>query len=305
VNGSAYVYVYSGGTVSGTRLNGGLDLVYGTAVGTTINSGGNDFDFGVESGTTINSGIQVVERGASASGTTVSAGGVEYVFSGGAVSGSKLNGGVDLVFGTAIGTTVNSGGHDYVQSGGIDSATLVNNGGVQMVSAEGSALSGFINSGGTEYIGSGGFASGTTISGGLVEVASGAVTSGSLFTFALSGGGTLRLDDSQHFASTGLVAGFGPPKQTEGIDFVDIPFVSGATTLNWNQLTSGSTASGTLTVSGGGLIANITLLGQYLAGADGSFNIASDGHGGTLVSDPPGSSSTDPISVTAPSTYHL
>jgi autotransporter passenger strand-loop-strand repeat protein len=233
----------------------------------TVNSGSNDFDFGVESGTTINSGIQVVEGGGSASGTTVNAGGEEFIASGGLVSGSKLNGGIDLVFGTAVGTTVNSGG--------------------------------------TEYIGSGGFASGTTISGGLVEVTSGAVTSGSLFTFALSGGGTLQLDESQHFASTGLVAGFGPPKLTKGIDFVDIPFVSGATTVNWNQLTSGSTASGTLTISGDGHIANITLLGQYMAGAGGSFTITSDAHGGTFVTDPPVSSSTDPISVIAPGTHHL
>jgi hypothetical protein len=136
----------------------------------------------------------------------------------------------------------------------------------------------------------------------VAEVASGAVTSGSFFTFALSGGGTLQLDDSQHFASTGLVAGFGPPKSTEGIDFADIPFISGgpgATTMNYTSGNIGNT-SGTLTVSGGGHIANITLLGQYMAG---DFSIASDNHGGTLVTDPPTSAPTDQNPLTLVATH--
>jgi hypothetical protein len=101
-----------------------------------------------------------------------------------------------------------------------------------------------------------------------------------------------------------LVAGFGLPDQ---IDFRDIPFVSGTTTVTWDQLTSGPNASGTLTVADGGLTATVTLLGQYMAGAPpaGNFTSASDAHGGTLVTDPPVSSSTDPISVTAPTTHHL
>jgi hypothetical protein len=75
----------------------------------------------------------------------------------------------------------------------------------------------------------------------------------------MSGGGTLRLDDSHNFHGT--VADFGSPKQTEFLDFVDIPLVSGQTTLSY---TSGNIAntSGTLMVSEGGHIANITLLGQ-------------------------------------------
>ena len=50
------------------------------------------------------------------------------------------------------------------------------------------------------------------------------------------------------------------------------------------QLTSGSTGSGTLTVTDGtpATTANITLLGQYAAS---NFNIQTDGHGGTLVLD--------------------
>jgi len=86
------------------------------------------------------------------------------------------------------------------------------------------------------------------------------------------------------------VAGFGQP---DFLDLSDIAFTS-ATTLSWIQLTSGASASGTLTVSGGGNVANITLLGQYVVG---QFTSASDGHGGTLVGDPPVVAQTDPRSI--------
>ncbi len=117
-----------------------------------------------------------------------------------------------------------------------------------------------------------------------MEVISGGTVSGAV-TF--SGGGELVLNDSVHFG--GLVAGFGVPDR---LDLLDIPYVasgSGATTSGWTQLTSGANASGTLTVSEGGHVANITLLGQYTAA---NFHIQSDGLGGTLVTDPPVSSST-------------
>jgi hypothetical protein len=131
-------------------------------------------------------------------------------------------------------------------------------------------------------------------------VTSGAVTSGSLFTFALSGGGTLQLDDSQSFHGT--VAGFGLPDQ---IDFRDIPFGSG-TTVSWHQLTSGANASGSLTVADGGLTATVTLLGQYLAGAPpmGNFTSAPDNRGGTLVTDPPTSASADQTAFTLVNAQH-
>jgi hypothetical protein len=100
-----------------------------------------------------------------------------------------------------------------------------------------------------------------------------------------------------------LVAGFGLPDQ---IDFRDIPFVSGTTTVTWDQLTSGANASGTLTVADGGLTATVTLLGQYMAGAPpaGNFTSASDGHGGTLVTDPPTSAPTDQHPLTLVTTPH-
>jgi autotransporter passenger strand-loop-strand repeat protein len=142
-----------------------------------------------------------------------------------------------------------------------------------------------VMSGGVEIVVSGGTASGTTINGGLMEVQGGGSVGSSTITF--SGGGTLQLDDSVHFSS-GLVAGFGLPDM---LDLRDIAFISGTTSVHWQQLTSGSAAGGTLTVGDGSpaTTANITLLGQYAAG---NFNIQNDGAGGTLVTDPPISTTT-------------
>jgi hypothetical protein len=47
---------------------------------------------------------------------------------------------------------------------------------------------------------------------------------------------------------------------------------------------SGNTQSGTLTVTDGTHIAHVRLLGNYVAG---QFHLSDDGHGGTLVTDPP------------------
>jgi hypothetical protein len=91
-----------------------------------------------------------------------------------------------------------------------------------------------------------------------------------------------------HF--NGPVAGFGQP---DFLDLRDIAF-SSATTLSWTQLTSGANASGTLTVSGGGNAAHITLLGQYVVG---QFTKASDGHGGTFIGDPPAATATDAAAI--------
>src|SRR5262249_8383936 len=91
--------------------------------------------------------------------------------------------------------------------------------------------------------------------------------------------GLLQLDDSQHFH--GLVAGFASPSGvTEKIDLRDIPF-SNKTKLSFTE--AQNHLSGTLTVTDGTHTANLTLLGQYSAA---NFHLASDGQGGTVVTDP-------------------
>jgi autotransporter passenger strand-loop-strand repeat protein len=247
---------------SGTTVSNGLEVIFGTVSGVVLN--GSAYEF--------------VSGGGVASGTTINGGGAEYVLPGGTANGAKLSGGMEIICGTANSTTITSGIQD-VMEGGTANATVLS-GGFEYVLSGGTA-SGTIIKGGYEYVFSGGVATGTVISSGTLEIASG----GSIGTGAVTffGGGSLRLDDAVHFG--GLVAGFGMLDQ---LDLPDIAFMSGTTSATWQQFVSGSTGSGTLTVTDGTNAAHITLLGQYMAE---NFHIATDGHGGTLVTDPPVSSS--------------
>jgi hypothetical protein len=82
------------------------------------------------------------------------------------------------------------------------------------------------------------------------------------------------------FTATGnTISGFGANDQ------IDLGYVnfSNTTDLVWTE--NSSNTGGILTVDDhNGNVANIALLGQYSAS---SFVLASDGHGGTLVTDPP------------------
>jgi VCBS repeat-containing protein len=94
-------------------------------------------------------------------------------------------------------------------------------------------------------------------------------------SFSASDAGILALDHSQDF--TGHISAFSEPDQ---IDLGDIPF-STTTTLDYTA--DASDSGGTLLVSDGTNTANIAMLGSYTVS---SFAISSDGHGGTLVTDP-------------------
>jgi autotransporter passenger strand-loop-strand repeat protein len=321
VNSGGYEYAEAGGTATGTTVNsGGVEVVFGSATG-TIDSGGVDYVYsgGVASGTKVGAGgIENVESGGLANGTTLNSGGDQYVEAGGTASGAIVNsGGAAVVFGNASGMTIDSGGADYVYSGGAASGTQVSggvefvetggtasgthaaqgaqavygaatgavlaSGGIQDVYAGGLASGTSIGSGGAEYVLSGAAFNGATISGGMLELAKGAINRGAAITFAAAAGGTLRLDDSVHF--TGLVAGFGKPDLLDLSDVafrtISSPFML-KTTVSFKE--AANNTSGTLTVSDGAHTANLTLLGQYVSA---QFSLASDGHGGTLVSDPP------------------
>ena len=86
--------------------------------------------------------------------------------------------------------------------------------------------------------------------------------------------GTLRLDTP--FGFTGTVAGM------TGSDSIDVPYASfGNQSFDY----SGDSSGGTLVMtSPGGYGAVISLLGNYLAS---TFVASSDGHGGTMITDPP------------------
>jgi hypothetical protein len=90
-------------------------------------------------------------------------------------------------------------------------------------------------------------------------------------TFA-GGSGTLQLDQSAAFSGT--ITGFGGQDQ---LDLTDIAF-SANSTLGYSANSNNS--GGGLTVSDGIHMANIALLGSYMAS---SFVTSSDGHGGTLI----------------------
>jgi autotransporter passenger strand-loop-strand repeat protein len=122
---------------------------------------------------------------------------------------------------------------------------------------------------------SGGTAVATHISGGILEVASGGTASGVIF----SSGGMLQVDSSSHLSGT--ISGF---HLGDAIDLRGLAFNSSGSTPTWKQTTSGANASGTLTVKEGAQTQSFTLVGSYTSG---NFSATSDGHGGTLITDPP------------------
>jgi autotransporter passenger strand-loop-strand repeat protein len=280
--------VNAGAIVSGATVSNGGALIMsgGTLSGTTIvSSGGDIWNANVASGATL-----TLMGGAMVVGTPViSAGGTEQIGSGYLLNVSSgqtatgivvLSGGSEVVSagGVESGTAISSGGSETVSSGGTARSTVVSSGGSATVLGGGIVSAATIISGGTEFISSGGTVSGATLSGGTLEIASGGTATGSTIGFSAAGG-TLILDDSQHFTSAvGVISGFGVPGS---LDLSDISY-DASNTLGFVEAIGNT--SGTLTVSDGTHTATLTLLGQYVAA---NFTMQSDGHGGTLITDPP------------------
>src|SRR6202044_1226583 len=105
--------------------------------------------------------------------------------------------------------------------------------------------------------------------GGTAEIAG---MSGQSVTFE-GATGTLKLDDAVGF--TGQVSGLA------GSDAIDLAAVSYGAGTTATFL--GTTAGGTLTITDGTNTANIALQGDYLSS---SWDVSSDGNGGTVVVDP-------------------
>ncbi|MBR0858016.1 beta strand repeat-containing protein [Bradyrhizobium liaoningense] len=295
--------VYIDGSATGTTINaGGLQIDWGFTIITTI-SGGNQHVFGSASLTTINSGVQTVETGGTASDTTIH-GGEQDVYSGGTAINTTMDGGSQQVYGTVVQTTIGNGAVQYLH--GSASVTTVNAGSQQNVYADGvatgttinvggyqldwGAASGTIVNGGAQYVY--GSATGTTVLAGTQHVQAGGnaddttIGAGAL-AYVHTGGtiddvifagpnATLAFDQASGF--TGTISGW---QDHDRIDLGDILFSDGVTSLAYAQNSDNS--GGTLTVSDGTHTATLSLLGQYSA-AD--FAISSDGHGGTLITDP-------------------
>jgi autotransporter passenger strand-loop-strand repeat protein len=135
------------GTVGGTTVSKGGKMVIssgGVASGTTIITGGKE--------TVLSGGATYITRNTTP-GLTVSSGGTEIIGAGVTVNGAKPASGVNLdVLGTANASTVSSGGMEFIFSGGSVIRGKVLSGGVLTVSSGGVVSGGLTLSGGTAVI---------------------------------------------------------------------------------------------------------------------------------------------------------
>jgi autotransporter passenger strand-loop-strand repeat protein len=251
---------------------------------------------GTGSNTTLDGGTEFVVSSGFAFQTQVNSGGVQAVYG----PGPNLFPSFGPLFSTeAESTTINPGGTEVISGlGSLDVGAVVS--GVQLVLNGGTTSAALVEAGGDQVVEAFGTARATVIDGGTMEIQQFGATAFFVPTFPgvifppvltsvtfTSNGGILQLDDSQNIDG-GLpmspIVGFGsPPGVTEEIDLRDISFGPG-TTETYSGSTSGSTTSGTLTVTNGSQTANLTLLGQY---STVNFSLSSDGHGGTIITDPP------------------
>jgi autotransporter passenger strand-loop-strand repeat protein len=194
--GSAGVEIVSGGTASGTVVNGTQGFAQefveagGTTSGTVVSSGGE---------ATVYSPIGTA--GAMAVGTVVSSGGFENVNGGGQTSGTVVfNGGtqdvsiegltgIDLPAALTFSTVVSSGGVEYLSDSGTSIGTVVSAGGSEIVN-NGFASGTVVYAGGSEIVNNG-FASGTVVNAGGTEIIN--TSSGVASATILDVGGTIDI----------------------------------------------------------------------------------------------------------------
>ena len=305
--------IYDGGVASGTIVSNGQQFDYGLTLGTAVDGGGETV-YGVASGTVVGGGGGEVVYGR-AVGTVVHGGGSEIVASGGVASGSVVGSGAGenvrgvlrvLYGGIASGATVQSGGTAFVAGVakgtvllrgleydyGVTSGSVLLSGGVETVYARARA-SGSAIRGGREVVHSGGMAIAATVSAGTLIVWSGGAIEGGLailrgqaiLSGTMAAGQTVTFAGSAGVLELDNLAGFnakisGLTTSSQKIDIGGFAF-SASESATWAQ----SGTSGTLTVTDGANVANLTLIGTY---TNSSFNLSDDGHGGTFVVDPPG-----------------
>ncbi|HXU99705.1 MAG TPA: hypothetical protein VG166_04335 [Caulobacteraceae bacterium] len=174
-------------------------------------------------------------------------------------------------------------GHHVIDSGvlrlGGSSGSVVNAGTIEAIGSL--TLAGTVkNSGLLEVAGGTMTVSGTVTGSGGVTINKGVTAFASAFAENVhftANGGTLALGRSRTY--TGSISGFAKTSITI-LDLEDIAFKSGVTKASF----SGTTTSGTLTVTDGTRTAHIELIGNF---RNSTFTVASDGHGGTKVTDPP------------------
>jgi hypothetical protein len=268
LTGTLQVFAADSLTIAGTINNTGKlnlyggKLVIGAGGATLLGAGQMNL-----SDTAANS-ITATVAGA----TLTNAGNV--IFGAGTIGGGTLaldNEAAGLISnGLSVGLVINTGANTVLNAGTI--AATAAGGGVTVQSAVSNTGRLIATGGGT-----------LTMNGAVTGAGTGSINGGELIiaqAFAENvtflGKGVLELEDSQGY--TGKVVGLSNAG-TNSLDLADIGFTSGTTIATY----SGTTASGTLTVTDGTHTAHIQLIGNYVTSG---FTLSSDGHGGTAVIDP-------------------
>jgi len=263
------IYVYSGGAaIADIPYGGGLleILAGGSAVDIIVSSGSNEDVSGTATGTVISSGgKELVWSGGSARSSTVSNGGTQYVFSGGVAGATVVSNGGELAVesgGTALAPTVLDSGNMDVLPAGVQSGGALF--GTAYETVKGTTFGVVLHSGATQAI-TYGVASDTTVQSGAAQQL--LVQATAVGTHVLAGGSVTIFDAASRASGTQVDSG-GLLRVVNGSGSVGATVSSGGLLL-----TSSSTPVSTTLLAGG----TIDLRGlSYVNGATASLNTGTD-----------------------------
>jgi hypothetical protein len=280
--GDSHLTLNNQGTINAI---GSVALVIETGSNTVTNSGtleatstgGLDIDANVSNSKTIEAlgtNAKVVIQGVitdTSSGLILASGtGAQVDLSNATISGGSLQAsGSNAFIETVAGANTLNGG--AISSG----STVEINGGTALT------ISGTVKNSGTLLVNGGTLDVVGSLSGGTTEISGVgtmviAQSSSENVTFLGSSAGRLVLDQAPSF--TGQISGFGA---TQSIDLADINFSAGVT-MSYAPSDRRNT-SGVLTIKQGSNTVRLELAGSYTLA---NFRVASDGNGGTLLTDP-------------------
>jgi len=294
VQNGGFVYVYAGGSTSGTVLNptnatgSAVETIYagGTATGTIVNRSAQQvLSGGTAIGTRLagNAAQLIMYSGAVTSDVFISSG--FQTISAGAVSYNTIVSGTGAavfqrVFGGVASNTVVSAGQQSIDSAGVSYYTSVVGSGRQAV-ASGVAVSTYLSGvPTTQTIAAGGVASATTLDGGAFQIVlAGGVASSNLLSFGVvrvSAGGQVQGATISSGGITLLASANNTSAYASGLDILKgtLDVYSGA------LATDVELHSGTITINGGGSVNNATVYAggtEILIGAANATNTVLSG----------------------------
>ena len=267
------------------NANGSLALVIGTGTNTVTNSGtleatstgGLDIDANVNNSKTIEAlgtNAKVVVQGAitnTSSGLILASGSGAQVD----LSNATISGGTLQTFGSkAFIETV--AGFNAFNGGAISSGSTV-----EINSSTTLAIGGAVKNSGALLVNGGTLDVEGALIGGVTDISGAgkmviATASSENVAFVGNSAGQVVLDQAPSY--TGQISGFGT---TQSIDLADINFAGGVT-MSYAPSNRRNT-SGVLTIKEGSNTVSLELEGSYTLA---NFRVASDGNGGTLLTDP-------------------